>query len=135
MITAYILTRGEYSDYRILTVCSTKERAESAKRFFNNQSEIRIEEWEMDERLPEEPIWVVSIWAHGKERAYTADPDEAKHLNGEVYYRAGNSRYTYNEDFLHNNWWTRVMAATEEKALKIARDRVAQFRAEQEGVA
>jgi hypothetical protein len=50
--TVYVVTSGEYDDYCIVGVCSTKEIAEKMVAIKNTKSmfkDARIEEYEMDE--------------------------------------------------------------------------------------
>ena len=51
-MTIYIVTDGDYSDYSIRGVFSTKEKAEHAKAFYNSRNDL--EEYEVDS-LPEHP--------------------------------------------------------------------------------
>lgn len=48
----YLVTDGEYEDYRIVAVCTTPEKAAYAKSLFSADN---IEEWQEDE-LPPHPI-------------------------------------------------------------------------------
>ena len=50
--TVYVVTDGDYSDYRICAICATLEMAEYAKRLYGADNDI--EEWVLDE-LPEHP--------------------------------------------------------------------------------
>lgn len=52
----YILTKGEYSNYHIVAVFSTKEKAEECKILFTDEytDRIEIEEYEID-KIPECP--------------------------------------------------------------------------------
>lgn len=47
----YLVTDGEYSDYRVMCACSTKEKAKYAKKFYVAEY---IEEYELD-ALPDHP--------------------------------------------------------------------------------
>lgn len=53
MTTIYLVTDGDYSDYRIVSAHSTKELAERAKELANADNDI--EEWELDPELPQPP--------------------------------------------------------------------------------
>lgn len=46
----YILTSGEYSDYRIHSVYSTQEKAEEALKKYKNDTwaSAQVEEWPLD---------------------------------------------------------------------------------------
>jgi hypothetical protein len=61
MTSIYVLTEGDYSDYHILGVYSTKELAEEAQSLYNGS---QIEEYDLD-NIPEHPpgmsAWFVRI--------------------------------------------------------------------------
>lgn len=51
MSKVYVVTAGDYSDYRICYICSTEEKANQAVRHWDKNSEYEsscIEEWELD---------------------------------------------------------------------------------------
>ena len=49
----YLVTQGDYSDYRVQAVFSTKDEAESyAKIISREYEEAKVETWGMDEKLP-----------------------------------------------------------------------------------
>ena len=59
----YIITEGSYSDYRILTVCSTKQEAEKVILLFDDAG---IEEWEIDTFLSDgRAAWNVLLTGDG----------------------------------------------------------------------
>lgn len=49
-MSVFVITEGEYSDYRISGIFSTRALAESAHPFFQKPNEI--EEWELDALVP-----------------------------------------------------------------------------------
>lgn len=56
----YIVTSGEYSDYRIDAVFTTKEKAEEYVQ--NNGSDYRIEDYELDKPIVNEnKLWCISF--------------------------------------------------------------------------
>lgn len=61
MKTIYVLTEGDYSDYHIVGVYSTKELAEEAQTLYEHS---QIEEYDLDD-IPEHPpgmkAWFVRI--------------------------------------------------------------------------
>ena len=69
MTTVYLVTDGSYSDYRVLGVYSTEEKAKSAVELFHAQNDI--EEFEID-AIPEHPpgmlAWSVVMEANGDTR-------------------------------------------------------------------
>ena len=126
-MNVYLVTTGEYSGYGVRMVCSTRERAEAALRFFSEPNDI--EEWAVDEALPPEPMWQVWLYPNGEQEddARLVDPEDEPF---------GPHFVPARSDIPLPAWWTlRVMAATKEQALKIARDKVAIARAHQEGLA
>ena len=55
----YIVTSGDYDDYRIAEVFSTKEKAEEYIEYFGD--DYRIEEYNLDNPIePKENIWYVN---------------------------------------------------------------------------
>lgn len=54
-MTLYVVTEGEYSDYHIVGIYSTKEQAEKVKKYRSGLYEYPdIEEWELDANVPED---------------------------------------------------------------------------------
>ena len=52
-MTLYVVTEGEYSDYHIVGIYSTKELAEKVKKYHNGLYDYPdIEEWELDKDIP-----------------------------------------------------------------------------------
>lgn len=129
----YLVTTGGYSDYSVQMVCSTRERAEAASRFFYDVN--GVEEWELDKPLPPEPMWNVLIYPGG-EKADAASLASPTIVPCEP--RFGPARHHYVNKKVAITWpafySVVVMAATKELALKIARDKVAVARAHQEGL-
>ena len=63
-MTIYVLTTGEYSDYRICSVCSTREKAETLRaEYVKVESAADIEEYELDKEVGStaQGIFVVCI--------------------------------------------------------------------------
>jgi len=60
MTTVYVVTQGEYSDYGIDEIFSTKALAE---RYVNGDSQKRIEEYELDKELEKisRPFWSCTV--------------------------------------------------------------------------
>lgn len=54
-MTLYVVTEGEYSDYHIVGIYSTKEQAEKVKKYHSGWWDYPdIEEWELDGNVPED---------------------------------------------------------------------------------
>lgn len=74
MEKVYIVTSGEYSDYHICKVFSTKEKADEY--VDARGSEYSIEEWEVDKEFDRGArIWEVSMSADGKEIIFAEPKD------------------------------------------------------------
>lgn len=55
--TAYVVTAGSYSDYHIIGVCSTREKAEALRDIQSSDAEANIEEFDIDVVPPHRPGW------------------------------------------------------------------------------
>ena len=140
----YLITAGEYSDYCVLAVCSTREKAGHFCEVFNRNGgwygdNAEIEEYPVDSIPIEDldiPVWCVGF--KGKP-LYVSDTRRcdrggALDINKLNPYRI--------HDFLARNLFGRggsdyavdVMAETEEEAIKKASDYLAKYRAEKEGL-
>jgi len=125
--TAYVLTEGEYSDYKVIGVYSTEELAEEAKFLWPNS---KVEDFPLDD-IPEHPPGMY-FWHGGAE----------KHIgDGEPKYRVckagpsgtigqGTESSYGNRLFFRVNFW----AADEDHALKILQDKYHQHMAEKAGL-
>lgn len=136
----YLITAGEYSDYSVLAVCSTREKAEHFCEVLNRNGgrygdKADIEEYPVDSIPIEDldiPVWCVGF--KGKP-LYVSDVRKcdrggALDINKFNPYRVhdffasrGGSMYAVD-----------VMAETEEEAIKKASDYLAKYRAEKEGL-
>jgi hypothetical protein len=125
--TAYVLTEGDYSDYHIIGVYSTKELAEEAKTLWPCSD---VESFSLDD-IPEHPPGMY-FW-HGcadkhigdeepKYRVCKAGPSETSEQGTELKY--GN-RLLFRVD----SW-----AVDEDHALKILQDKYHQHMAEKAGL-
>lgn len=70
MTTVWVVTSGQYSDYGIIAICSTKEKAERTKELTGADNDIF--EMEVDEALNCVPVgfsgWSVDMNRHGEVR-------------------------------------------------------------------
>jgi hypothetical protein len=145
----WIVTRGEYSDYHIEAVFSTEERADNFARLISSRyEEASAEEWDLDEPWAAQELyfWDCTIedyqWDGAVTGKITPLPDEAdvvirpdsEDTEGVrvVAYR-GIQFPGY--DKLPPHYLVGVRAMDKKVALKIARDKVAQYKAEKEGIA
>ena len=75
-MTIYLVSDGEYSDYSILGLYSTKEKAEEARALYAAE---RIEEWEVDVLPPHPPgelRWIVHV--HDSGDVVSVEPQTAE---------------------------------------------------------
>lgn len=155
MSKVYVITCGEYSDYHICAVCSTRERAEELRPLYSDRYDIaEIEEFEMDQgpvnaerriavymvninRWVEQGV-VTDLKSQPSERVYLISMDRER--DRDKYTLPGFMNYwprscDRKSGSLNFKVYIRAdVAETEEKALKIARDRFAKALAEQLGV-
>ena len=141
----YLITAGEYSDYGVLAVCSTREKAEYFCEVLNRNGgwygdKADIEEYPVDSIPIEDldiPVWCVGfkgqpLYVYNVrkcDRGGALDINKLKpyrvhdFTNGNPMFTMGGSTYAVD-----------VMAETEEEAIKKASDYLAKYRAEKEGL-
>lgn len=127
MTSIYVLTEGEYSDYHIVGVYSTKELAEEAQTLYKYS---QIEEYDLD-NIPEHPpgmkAWFVRI-NDGKLDDITAS--QVSPFNQTIP-REGKFEYEY----LKTAYFVYCWAVDEKHAEKIALDKYYQHQATKSGIA
>lgn len=78
--TAYVLTAGEYSDYRILAIFTSRADAEEQRRFLAAliNDEVEISEFQLNsvKLFSATPIFKVSVDWEGKNVCFEDDPEE-----------------------------------------------------------
>jgi len=125
--TAYVLTKGSYSDYKVIGVYSTKELAEEAKTLWPCSS---VESFPLDD-IPEHPpgmfFWTgraeARIGAEAtKQQVYKTAPGKASLKGEDVSYR--------NIVVFRVGFW----AVDEDHAFKILQDKYHQHMAEKAGL-
>jgi hypothetical protein len=121
--TIYILTAGDYSDYHIIGVYSTRELAEQAQFLYRDS---QIEEYSLD-NIPEHPpgmkAWEVLVSDESGVNCYSIDPDNR------VPYE---NYFTTHEGFLTASY--HVWAFDYDHARKIAQDQWYQYKAQMAGI-
>lgn len=122
----YVITSGCYSDYHICAVTLDPERAKNLRRLFDNWSGANIEEYPLDEKV-ETRIYGVTLQRETGKHIKTKLDDYDNYHDGYV-----EEDYDLEADEQHLTFW--CTAKDEEHALKIARDRLAQYKAEREGI-
>lgn len=128
----YVITKGSYSDYHICAVASTQERAEQLQKMYSDYCDMaRIEEYEIDvpsdEYYNENPIlyWEVILKQDGNlidTITYYDKPNQPMTIK--------EGRWNWQGTFIISN----IQTDTQEKAMKIAYDKRAQYLAEKFGL-
>ena len=129
MKTYYVVTAGDYSDYHVVTVTDSKEKAERIKDLCNREkygynSYARIEEYE--ETISNNKFCYCVSFTDGRE------PFASIYFNAST--EIENKRDINVVDEYGGYYDVLVMAKDENHAIKIASDLVAQYKAEKEGV-
>jgi hypothetical protein len=121
----YAVTKGEYSDYHIITITTNKEKAEFlAKRFSDKWDEAKVEEYTENEILFK-PLWYV-LFDHKGNVEYA----RCESANSYAYVN-----YVNKPDYSFcNKIRVYVTADDKESAIKIAAEKRAEFLAREEGV-
>lgn len=124
----YVITQGEYSDYRICGVALDVERAEAIKRHFNkNYGDANIEEYDTDDYADEKLCQHYQI-------EIDKNTEEAT-VWGIVYVGAGGGGRENSFRFdIDGNFIAYVYAKDQDHALKIAFDKRAKMLAEKMGL-
>lgn len=114
--TIYIVTEGEYSDYRICAVFDNKELAQKYIKATTSNSrwsdEKEIEEWPLNELKKGYKFFAVNMGKNGNSTV-----EEANCIWGPRFFKQ------YNEEFLKMN----VMAKDEKHAIKIVNEKRVQL--------
>ena len=136
-MTLYVVTEGEYSDYHIVGIYSTKEHAEKVKKYYNGLYDYPdIEEWELDKDIPEnledvreyyrisydEKQWRKGNWSSTRFTKIGKDIKDCQWRMNDVY-----PKY-----FIIDIPCDRVK--DEAHAIKIAQDKMAEIKAMKDGI-
>lgn len=123
----YVVTQGEYSDYRIVAIFSTREQAElKCATLYDDYNEIA--EWEVDaETLQGEATLAYMI-------TYSTNTGEIICVSGPRYVIKGsiskNQEFCFSGNHIPAKYEYEVEAETEDQARKIFQDRYAQAKYE-----
>lgn len=120
----YVVTTGEYSDYGIEAIFSSKEKAQEFSNFFydksdnytNKEGQVRIEEYELDKiyEFPKGKLpFVICMEKNGDSTCYQQTPTDFEEAES-LYLRTSDS-----EIVLSKNLW----AKDKEHAVKITNER------------
>ena len=122
---AYVVTAGEYSDYRIEGVFSSREKAEEYINHSTDQDLNGIDEWILDEKKPDKGEKIFRV---------TSAFDKIDfHVSGREYYPIEYKdliQYYIKWDKSHNTYFY-IYTDTRKRAIKIASERLRQVKAEE----
>ena len=116
--TIYVVTAGDYSDYHIEGVYSTKEKARLAVKLFglDDFNDENIEEWKLDETLPHPK----GMWFYVVEMNEEGDVNETKIENAKYAENFIKDRWRPYGDDVHIDFY--MWAKDEKHAIKIANE-------------
>ena len=121
----YAVTKGDYSDYHIITLTADKEAAKKIAKRFSGTYDAMVEEYEDGEIILGKELYFVRM-VDGNIDDVTEDGSEYNLFDTSVY---------------HGNTWggkpiyyTHVLTDSAEKAAKIGKDRIMKYIAEKEGL-
>lgn len=141
MAEVYLVTKGDYSDYGIYGVFSTREKAEQYAHIISGE----VDEWALDDitipnNIAGKRLYRVFRYADGFIQAsrneYVGQPVEDDSVTEKA--APGWLPLLATEDvkyrLTHPHLYTEVWARDDDHAKKIAADRFARYRAEQDGI-
>ena len=121
----YAVTKGDYSDYHIITLTASKDAAKKIAKRFSGTYDAMVEEYEDGEIVLGKKLYFVRM-VDGNMDDVTEDGSEYNLFDTSVY---------------HGNTWggkpmyyTHVLTDSAEKAAKIGKDRIMKYIAEKEGL-
>lgn len=121
MDKVYIITYGDYSDYSICAVYSTRDKAEEYIQQHGNT--FRIEEYSVDEEIEQSEIWSVEIglYSHKIKRCEWCD-DSWSRERVDMF-------KVFEPLFCNSEWSIKLLlrADSMNRAVKVANERVAQI--------
>lgn len=130
MKTFYAVTAGSYSDYHIIAITDSKERADNIAKIYSGNgwnADARVEEF-FDSESKNEAFYNVRYKTNGSYNVKLQEFDKN--------YKFDNINII-EENANHNDWWKYgvfVMAKDENHAIKIAQDLWAEYKAKKEGI-
>ena len=121
----YAVTKGDYSDYHIITLTADKDAAKKIAKWFSGTYDAMVEEYEDGDIILGKELYFVRM-VNGNIDDVTEDGSEYNLFDTSVY---------------HGNTWggepmyyTHVLTDSAEKAAKIGKDRIMKYIAEKEGL-
>ena len=125
----YLVTTGQYSDYNVVGIYDRREDADTVARLLDGV----VDERQMntpDRALFSIPVWCVVFYDNGNLWCETSDAlDDYVEMKPR---RAEVMRFDYMEPY---SYQVNVKAPNQEGAIKIAAEKVAQYKANEAGIA
>lgn len=123
----YVITEGEYSDYHIIGVAESREKAKRISNMFEGSFSLpNIEEYDTD------------FWVKDDRQAYCVRVNaEGKISIGRLWHDEPIGIVTERRDWITgkiDGYSVIVYAKDEKHAFKIAQDKIAEFKARKEGI-
>lgn len=125
MAKIYVVTKGSYSDYSIITATLDEEKAKKlAEKFSDEWDTAEVEVYE-DSDIYFKPVWFVKFDTNGDVYEVSREEDSCEY----AYQCIGDIRRD-----VRGRVMTYVSADTSEKAVKIASEKYAAFVAKEKGL-
>ena len=131
----YIITKGSYSDYHICAVSTDKKKAEILRKAFDDNDDWRkaqIETYETDQFLTEiengMKLYLCGVKDDGGMSIITYESDLDYIVPSDFKVRK------YTKGNMAPGYGVNVFAKDKEHACKIAADKIAEFKAREEGI-
>ena len=123
----YAVTKGDYSDYHIITLTADKEAAKKIAKMFSNSEygKAEVEEYEDGKVILGKKLYFVRVVGGIVD-------DVAEELSD--YYLFDTSVFRGHMYGGKEMYYTHVLTDTAEKAAKIGKDRIMKYIAEKEGL-
>ena len=123
----YAVTKGDYSDYHIITLTADKKAAKEIAKMFSDgeYDKAKVEEYEDGKIIVGEKLYFV--------RVVDGNVDDVVVSNSD-YDLFNTSVFPFYMDRGKKNYYTHVLADTAEKAAKIGKDRIMKYIAEKENL-
>ena len=122
----YAVTKGDYSDYHIITLTADKEAAKKIAKMFSDECDVaKVEEYEDGKIILGKKLYFVRMVDGNVD-------DVAEDLSD--YYLFDASVYRWHANRGKGLYYTHVLTDTAEKAAKIGKDRIMKYIAEKEGL-
>ena len=127
----YVVTKGGYSEYHIVTATTDREKAEKlAKKFSDDCEDAEVEEYE-DSDVYLRKLWYVRFNENGEVEKIKLESDAFYYTSDKVNCVCYNTCGCYGIIY---ETWVYVFADTEEEAIKIASEKRAEFLAKMNGL-